>query len=283
MPDIYLTAAIEAVLAIPGVEIVVHFSGGKDSDSTLHAVHRRYGATHRIRVAFADTGNEYRDDPAGRWISAARWCIQRAASYGYGLTIVHNPKQTLPEEVLARGRFPSPSQRWCTAHMKRGPLEKFIRSLPAEHIISVKGIRADESDSRAHQAPWEPHLNLTVRRSRITGRPRYVWNWLPIHHWRLDEVLGYVAEHNIPLHPIYQFQERFSCEWCIFYSPKHIVALHDNNRRAFDECAALEQKINFTLSPTRKFLPVIVAEYKAAGKRWTPPTKPYARSYACDY
>lgn len=283
MPDIFITPEIEAALAIPNTHLVVSFSGGKDSESTLHAIHTRYGATHPIHVVWSNTGNEYHDDPDGRWISAERWCIERAAAYGYGLHIVSNRKRTLPQEVLERGRFPSPSQRWCTAHHKRGPIERFIRSLKANHIISIKGIRADESDSRAKDSPWEPYTKLTVKRAKNTGEPRTTWSWLPIHRWTIDDVLTYVEEYELPLHPIYQFQERFSCEWCFFYSNKAIVALYDNNRQAFDACHQLELATNFTLSPSRKFLPQIVAEYKARGQHWEPNTKPYARSYDCGY
>lgn len=283
MPDIYLTPAIEEILAIPGIKLIVNFSGGKDSESTLHALHARYGATHDIRLAYADTGNEYEDDPEGRWVSAAHWCIQRSAYYGLPLTIVRNPKRTLQQEVLERKRFPSPGQRWCTAHHKRGPLEKYLRSLDADHIVSIKGIRADESDSRANQPPWEVHRKLTVKRTKKTGRARFCWTWLPIHKWSFDDVLSYVGQHKLPLHPIYQFQERFSCEWCFYYTPKHIAAMYEHNRRAFDECHALELATNFTMSPTRKFLPQIVAEYKAKGLQWTPQTEPYARRYHCDY
>lgn len=166
MPDIFITPEIEATLALPNTHIVVSFSGGKDSECTLHALHTRYGATHPIHVVFSDTGNEYTDDADGRWVSAMRWCIQRAAAYGYGLHIVKNSKRTLPEEVLERGRFPSPGQRWCTAHHKRGPIERFIRSLKADNILAVKGIRADESDARAEQSPWEPYVKLTVKRQK---------------------------------------------------------------------------------------------------------------------
>lgn len=282
MPDLYITPEIEAVLAIPDLVKIIHFSGGKDSECVLHALHKR-SPTDDIRLALADTGNEYEDDPDGRWVSAANWCIQRSAHYGYPLTIVRNSKRTLQQEVVERNRFPSSKERWCTSHHKRGPLEKYIRSLDADHILSIKGIRADESDQRASKAPWEQHLKLTVSKTRKTKRPRIVWNWLPIFYWTLDDVLTYVEDNEIPLHSAYAFQDRFSCEWCIFYGPKQIAAMYDNNRQAFDECHDLELKTNFTLSPSRKFLPQIVEEYKASGKKWIPPTAIYTRRHNCDY
>ena len=289
MPELFLTPEIEAILQIPHLVSVVNYSGGKDSDVTLHALRAYYQRTQTaadIRLAWADTGNEW--TATERWPSSEQWVIQRSADYGLPLRIVRNSKRTLQQEVVERGRFPSNGQRWCTAHHKRGPLQSYLASILTQHpeadfILSIKGIRADESDQRATNNPWEIHPDLTVKRAKHSKRPRYCFNWLPIFYWTLDNVLAYVEDNEIPLHPAYAFQDRFSCEWCIFYGPKQIAAMYDNNRQAFDECHDLELKTNFSLSPSRKFLPQIVEEYKASGKKWIPPTAIYARRHNCDY
>ena len=72
--------------------------------------------------------------------------------------------------------------------------------------------------------------------------------------------------------------------FCIYDGPKQIAALYEHYRKAFDEWHALELQTNYTLSSSRKFLPQILAEYQASGKRWIPTTAIYAtRNRTCDY
>ena len=83
--------------------------------------------------------------------------------------------------------------------------------------------------------------------------------------------------------PGYAIKDRFSCQWCIYDGPKQIAAIYKHNRPAYDECHALELQTNWTLSSDRKFLPEVLADYEASGKRWIPPTAIYTRNAICDY
>ena len=58
-----------------------------------------------------------------------------------------NPNKTYLEMVERRGRFPSAQYRQCTSDLKRGPIERFIRSLEYKVVINCMGIRAEESRS----------------------------------------------------------------------------------------------------------------------------------------
>jgi 3'-phosphoadenosine 5'-phosphosulfate sulfotransferase (PAPS reductase)/FAD synthetase len=75
----------------------------------------------------ADTGFEHAFP-----ISAADFARARCAEFGLDLTVVRNRKRTYLEMVEQRGMFPSPQYRQCTSDLKRGPIEKFIRSLPPQ-------------------------------------------------------------------------------------------------------------------------------------------------------
>ena len=210
--------------------------------------------------------------------------MQIAAHYGYPLTVVHNAKRTLKQEIMERRRFPLPRKaQWCTAHHKRGPIQKHLRSLDAERIVSIQGHRRDESDFRARLSPWDVVPRLTVKRARKTRRPRTVYEWFPIIDWTLDDVLSYVAEHQIELHPIYQFLDRLSCEVCIFHSGKHFSATRKHNRRAFDEYSGMERDLQFTISLNQRYMDELADEYDAGGKQWTPPTALYTKGYDCGY
>ena len=74
----------------------------------------------------ADTGFEHQ-----RPISAVDWARSRCEKFGVTLSVVRNPKRTYLEMVEQREMFPSAQFRQCTSDLKRGPIDKFIRALPA--------------------------------------------------------------------------------------------------------------------------------------------------------
>jgi DNA sulfur modification protein DndC len=103
---------------------VVNHSGGKDSTRMLGFVRKKFRDNPTYAV-MADTGFEHVFP-----ISAADFARARCAEFGLELNMVRNPKRTYLEMVEQRGMFPSPQYRQCTSDLKRGPIDKFIRSLP---------------------------------------------------------------------------------------------------------------------------------------------------------
>ena len=145
--------------------------------------------------------------------------------------------------VLNRGKFPSPEQRQCTSDLKRGPIQTWTRRNVSDSlIINCMGIRAQESTGRAK-------LRRMKRNATMTNSKRTVWDWLPIHHWSETEVLNYLAERNIPLHPVYKHLRRFSCRVCIFMTDHDLRQVKQYDPEAIDIIAQLEQKINFSMKP----------------------------------
>lgn len=246
MDKLHLTPEIEAVLALNPL-LLVNFSGGKDSEVTLHQIDKLFGATHDIMCVWADTGAEYKDNP-GHWPSSEAWTISRAGNYGYALKVVRHPKTTYLERVEAWGIFPDAMNRWCTGDFKTKQIEKVINASGHDYIISILGIRAAESPKRARQAPWKAiaHLN---RKSNVTKRQRNVFQWYPLHQWPTDAIFAYCERHKLPLHPIYDWMpsKRFSCETCIFATDADLAAIRKYNYQAFAKIAALEIKINFNM------------------------------------
>ena len=104
--------------------LVVNQSGGKDSTRMLGFVRKKFPETPTYAV-MADTGFEHVFP-----ISAADFARARCAEFGLELNLARNPKRTYLEMVEQRGMFPSPHYRQCTSDLKRGPIDKFIRSLP---------------------------------------------------------------------------------------------------------------------------------------------------------
>ena len=181
----------------------------------------------------ADTGWEHTD--------AIPWSQGIVERFGLELHVVRNPNKTFLSMVEKRGMFPSSGQRQCTSDLKRDPIRKWIRNnVKADVIINCMGMRSEESAGRARL----PCIRLN---EQLTKSGRQVWDWHPILGWKEHEVRLFLAERNIPLHPVYKHLRRFSCRVCIFMSKHDIqqVKLHDPEAiRTINE---LEQRIGFTM------------------------------------
>lgn len=95
------------------------FVGRRFPDSPTYAV-------------MADTGFEHHTP-----ISAADFARQQCAEFGIELTVVRNVKRTYLAMVEHPGMFSSARYRQCTSNLKRGPTEKYIRTLPHKAIAHV--------------------------------------------------------------------------------------------------------------------------------------------------
>lgn len=234
---------------------VVNHSGGKDSTRMLGFVRRRFPESPTYAV-MADTGFEHQNP-----ISAAEFAHQRCAEFGLELAVVRNTKRTYLEMVEQRGMFPSAQYRQCTSDLKRGPIEKYIRTLPHRVIVNCIGIRAEESNARSRLEPLELNPGLTTR-------SRTVYNWLPIFDQMLDTVLAWHWDNAIRLHPVYVpeyhkdgttggYLHRFSCRLCIFSTGADLRAIYEHDREAFDKVSNLETKIGFTMRPGASLVQIV--------------------------
>jgi 3'-phosphoadenosine 5'-phosphosulfate sulfotransferase (PAPS reductase)/FAD synthetase len=241
---------------------VVNHSGGKDSTRMLGFIRTNFPDAPAYAV-MADTGFEHQ-----RPISAADFARQRCAEFGLELTVVRHPRRTYLEMVEKRGMFPSPQFRQCTSDLKRGPIDKFIRSLPHKVIVNCIGIRSEESNPRSRLSPLTSNQNLSTR-------CRTVYNWLPVFDQMLSEVLAWHWVNAIRLHPVYVpeyhkdgttggYLRRFSCRVCIFSTDADLAAIHLHDRPAFDAVAELERKMKFTMRPGASLIQIVEAHSSAS-------------------
>lgn len=214
------------------MELVINFSGGKDSCIMLDYLCKKYPNLQKS-VVFADTGCEHTD--------AIVWATSIVARYGLSLHVIRNPNKDFFGMIRKRRKFPSSVTRQCTSDLKRGPVETWIRrNCKDKVIINCLGLRAEESSGRKKR----PSLR---RNKALTNGKRTVWDWLPIKAWTEQLVYQYLSMNNIPLHPVYKYLKRFSCRICIFMTLHDLkqVKLHDPE--AFNRLASLEREIDFSM------------------------------------
>jgi len=163
--------------------------------------------------------------------------------------------RSLPDAIERRGRFPSPSVRWCTSDHKRGPIERELRRYLKAHprfagaIINAMGMRAQESHARARKNPWTHN----ARNSRA-GR---TWHdWLPVFDLSKEQVFRVIRDAGQAPHPAYAMgMSRLSCVFCIMASRADLRTAARLQPRLYRAYAALERRIGHTLSPSGIPLP----------------------------
>jgi 3'-phosphoadenosine 5'-phosphosulfate sulfotransferase (PAPS reductase)/FAD synthetase len=216
------------------MELVINFSGGKDSCAMLAYLCEKYPDMKK-HVVFADTGWEHTD--------AEEWCRKIVAMFGLTLNVVRNKNKTFLTMAEQRGKFPGMQQRQCTSDLKRDPIATWTRQNVKDPIvINCMGLRAEESSNRAK-------AKRLGRNKRATNSKRTVWDWLPIKDWTEAQIFDYLASKNIPLHPVYNYLKRFSCRVCIFMSQHDLQQVKKHDPEAIDIIARIEEKIGFSLSP----------------------------------
>jgi len=166
-------------------------------------------------------------------------------------------KKTFFEMVQHRGKFPSPKHRQCTSDLKRGPIEKAIRHYLKDNIrfdglvVNCMGLRAQEGSDRAKRTTFKLH-----KRNSVAGREWY--DWLPIHKWKIEDVFAKIAAENQEPHWAYAAgMSRLSCCFCIMASKADLSTAAKLNPELYRRYVEMEQRLDFTLSPSMKTLPEI--------------------------
>ena len=165
--------------------------------------------------------------------------------------------KTLLEKVEDRGKWPDPARRWCTAELKRGPIEREIRRYLRDHpeyrglLVNIMGHRAAESRARAAR-------NSFVENPRNSRAGREWYDWLPIHRLSTSDVFQVIADAGEAPHWAYEAgMQRLSCSFCIMASREDLSIAARLRPELYRTYATLERQIHHTLSPSRIPLPQI--------------------------
>jgi phosphoadenosine phosphosulfate reductase len=182
--------------------IEVSYSGGKDSDVILEL-------TKMAGVPYRAIYKNTTIDPKGTIAHALR----------KGAEVI-NPEKTFMQIIEQKG-FPTMRARFCCEILKEYKVLD----------VAVQGIRRCESSKRAARYN-EPELCRNYGGKR--GKARII---LPILEWTDDDVLRFVKERNIELHPLYyrndgtiDVSRRLGCQCCPLKSDRGLAEFKANPR-----------------------------------------------------
>ena len=166
------------------------------------------------------------------------------------------------EIVTLIGPWSTPDNRFCTSELKQQAIGARLRKIvgadiavnkPAgleTAIVSVTGVRGQESTNRAKQPVSQPDSELTRPSFNLRGMV-----WRPIHAWTLDEVWQAHDETKLRRHEAYTDfgSSRVSCSFCIMSTENDLRAstLNPQNLAAYQALVNLEAESGFSFQGAR--------------------------------
>ena len=218
-------------LITAGAPVCVGVSGGKDSQAVALAVARHLddvGHTGQRLLVHSDLGRV-------EWRDSLPVCERLAEHLGWELLVVRRPSGDLMDRWESRWvsrrdayadlltvrltpPWSTPSMRFCTSDMKTDPISRALRRrFPVGPIVSVDGVRAQESAARAKKPITAPATKLSRRDATGT-------NWHAILHWTIEDVYAEIAAAGLQPHEAYRVHgsSRVSCGFCIMGSAQDL-------------------------------------------------------------
>ncbi|MCY4439684.1 MAG: phosphoadenosine phosphosulfate reductase family protein [Deltaproteobacteria bacterium] len=232
-----------------GALVAVSVSGGKDSQC-MTILLARIVPRDQLVVVHAPLGEV-------EWPGTVEH-IENTLPAGVPLIFAHvTSGKSLLEHVEERGMFPAPKVRWCTASLKRSPIERELRRYLKAHprfegrLVSAMGLRRDESADRARRIPWK-------RSDRNSRAGREWFDWLPIFDLTAQDVFRIIREEGQSPHWVYaEGMSRCSCSFCLFSSRSDMRRAAELRPLLYKAYSRLEKRIGHTLSPSGIPLPAL--------------------------
>lgn len=232
--QIAVTPQVRMALAA-NAPVAFGVSGGKDGNAAASATSQALDAIgHRgPRVLIhSDLGR-------AEWRASLPTCEALAQQLGMELVTVRRQAGDMLDRWLTRWsnnveRYASlscvklilpwstASMRFCTSELKTAIIcRELVRRFPGQTILSVTGVRRQESAARAKREPSKVNPRLDSASHETTGL-----DWLPILDWSLDDVWAEHERAGLPKHPAYTEwgASRVSCAFCIMSSQHDLAA-----------------------------------------------------------
>lgn len=262
-PPVSTTPEIDALVA-SAAPVAIGVSGGKDSTAAAFAT-----IEHLDRVGHAGPRVLIHSDlGVTEWPQSLEWCHKLSDRLGVELLVVRRAKGDMMDRWEQRWAdnvaryailkcvqlilpWSTPDMRFCTSEMKVAPIcADLVRRFPGKTILSVTGIRRQESEGRKNAPITKPQPKLTSKTRGTTGI-----DWHPIPDWSLEEVFSIHRDRDFPLHPAYTEWGlgRVSCMDCIMQSDadSKAVALYPGSHALHRRIAKLEISSTFGFQRNR--------------------------------
>jgi hypothetical protein len=139
--------------------------------------------------------------------------------------------------------------RFCTSELKGTLINSALnKRFPTHNIVSVTGVRRQESSARSKMAVAAPLAPLSTK-----GRTGVTWN--AIIEWTVDEVFTEIAAAGLALHEAYTVYgaSRVSCAYCIMSSLDDLRAAAScaDNHDVYRKMVRLEAESTFAFQGQR--------------------------------
>ena len=203
------------------------------------------------------------------WEDSLQICRELAVRLGLPLHEVQNPNHDMVgcwrrrwdlslaryarlEVITLVAPWSSAELRFCTDRQKTVPITRKLVALAGRDaaIVSVIGIRGDESRRRARQPVYAADANLDRPSRSLEGHV-----WRPIHAWTVEEVWDAHRESGFRRHEAYELfgSTRVSCSFCVMSSMGDLQAAvrHPGNVKAYRRVVDLEVESAFSFQSGR--------------------------------
>lgn len=209
-------------------EIVVSFSGGKDSASCL-IWSLETGLP--VRAILTDTGNEPPETPDYLDYIENKLRIK--------IEVYQRPDHTFADIVRKRGMWPIPGRCLVSRMTKVDDFAWYLNQTnTSSRALIILGQRRSESISRRSLPDFSPIIR--------SGRAAY----RPILDWTISEVFSFLDKHKIAAHPAYaKGRKRVGCIWCVNSKQDDLVRDEELYPRRCAELRTLRAEIGLLSIP----------------------------------
>lgn len=253
----------EAILMLQANAVVaMGVSGGKDSQAMairLNGYLDEIGHAGPRVLIHSDLGSV-------EWRDSLPVCERLAQRLGLELIVVRRAAGDLMQRWEARWHnslerydslscvklilpWSTPGMRFCTSELKTDIITaELTRRYPGQQILSVTGVRREESATRAKMPVCQVQVKLSRRGASGS-------NWNPIIEWSTDSVYEFLAKKEEPLHEAYTRygSTRVSCAFCIMGSAGDLraSATCEDNAEIYRRMVDLEIRSTFAFQGAR--------------------------------